>query len=43
LLEQQRESFTIWSTIIRSNTEGKSMFIKPSQCVLVDGDVFKTW
>jgi len=28
LLEQHNESITIWSAIIRINTEGKSLIIK---------------
>ena len=31
LLEQQNESFKIWSAIIRINTEGKSVIMKLGQ------------
>jgi len=33
LYEQHRESFNIWSAIIRINTEGKSFIMKSSPVV----------
>jgi len=35
LLEQQSESFKIWSAIIRINTEGKSLIMKLGHGFLV--------
>ena len=35
LLEQHRESFKIWSAIIRINTEGKSLIMKLGPGLLV--------
>ena len=34
LLEQHSESFKIWSAIIRTNTEGKSLIMKLDPVIL---------
>jgi len=41
LLEQHSESFTIWSVIIRINTEGKSLIMKldPGVCTMITNQI----
>ena len=41
LLEQHSESFTIWSVIIRINTEGKSLIMKlgPGVCTMIKNQI----